>query len=390
MKHQLIAALVLASCASGLQAKDIKIAHIYSRTGQFEAYGTDSHRGLELGLLYATNGTMEVGGNKLILSGKDDQGRPDMAKNLLTAAYQDDKADIAVGAISSAATIAMAPIAEEFKKLLIVDSSVADSITGDKWNRYVFRTARNSTQDAITNALVVDKPGNFIATLAQDYAYGKDGIKAFKENIKNATVVHEEYVPGSTTDFTAAGLRLINALKEKPGKKFVFIYWAGAGNPLKISELELKRYGIEIATGGNTLAALALYKQMPGLEGSIYYYYGIPKNKVNNWLTVEHYKKYKSPPDFFTVCGMAAGIAIVDALKKTKGDTDSEKLIAALEGMSFETPKGTMTLRKEDHQAMMNLYHFKIKVDPALAWAVPELIREIPASEINVPIRNKR
>ncbi len=390
MKHRLIAALTLACCSAALHAKDITVAHVYSRTGPFESYGVDSHRGLELGLQYATDGTMMVNGRKIVLTAKDDQGKPDLGRSLLASSYQDDKADIAVGAISSAVTLAMMPIAEEHKKLLIVDSSVADSITGEKWNRYVFRTARNSTQDALTNAVVIDKPNTYIATLAQDYAFGRDGIKAFRQAIKKGQIVHEEYLPANTSDFTAGAVRIIEALKDKPGKKVVFIYWAGAGNPLKINDLDLKRYGIEIATGGNTLPALAGYKQLPGLEGSIYYYYGIPKNKSNAWLMTEHYKRYKSPPDFFTVCGMAAGIAIVEALKKTGGDTDTEKLISVLEGMSFDTPKGTMTLRKEDHQAMMSLYHFKIKNDPAFTWAVPELVREIKPEEINVPIRNKR
>jgi hypothetical protein len=53
------------------------------------------------------------------------------------------------------------------------------------------------------------------------------------------------------------------------------------------------------------------------------------------------------------------------------------KLIKTMEGMSFDTPKGKMTFRKEDHQAMQSMYHFKIKVDPAFAWGVPELVREI-------------
>jgi hypothetical protein len=48
-----------------------------------------------------------------------------------------------------------------------------------------------------------------------------------------------------------------------------------------------------------------------------------------------------------------------------------------MEGMSFDTPKGKMTFRKEDHQAMQSMYHFKIKADPAFAWGVPELVREI-------------
>ena len=76
---------------------------------------------------------------------------------------------------------------------------------------------------------------------------------------------------------------------------------------------------------------------------------------------------------------------MVEALKKTSGDTNTDKLIATMEGMSFETPKGKMTFRKEDHQAMQDMYHFKIKVDPAFAWGVPELVREIKAEEMDDP-----
>ncbi len=169
----------------------------------------------------------------------------------------------------------------------------------------------------------------------------------------------------------------------------VWIVWAG-GNPFKIADQDLKRYGIEIATGGNILPAMVAFKQFPGMEGGLYYYFGIPKNKVNEWLVARHYSQFKAPPDFFTAGGMAAGIAVVEALKKTGADTNTNKLIAAMEGMSFDTPKGKMTFRKEDHQAMQDMYHFKIKVDPAFAWGVPELVREIKASEMDVPVRNKR
>ena len=83
-------------------------------------------------------------------------------------------------------------------------------------------------------------------------------------------------------------------------------------------------------------------------------------------------------------------MAVETALKKTGGDTNTNKLITAMEGMSFDPPKGKMTFRKEDHQAMQSMYHFKIKVDPAFAWGVPELVREIKPEEMDVPIRNKR
>jgi len=382
-----VSAAVLPAMA---QAKDIVVAHIYSKTGPLEAYGKQTQTGLMMGLDYATGGTMTVNGRKIVVIEKDDQGKPDLGKSLLATAYSDDKADLAVGPTSSGVALALLPVAEEYKKILLVEPAVADSITGDKWNKYIFRTGRNSSQDAISNAVALDKPGVTIATLAQDYAFGRDGVKAFKEALKTAKVAHEEYLPTNTTDFTAGAQRLIDALKDKPGRKVIWIVWAGAGNPFKIADLDLKRYGIEVATGGNILPAMASFKNFPGMEGATYYYFGIPKNPVNEAMVAAHYKQFKAPPDFFTAGGFSAGMAIVTALKKTGGETGTNKLISTMEGMSFDTPKGTMTFRKEDHQAMQSMYHFKIKVDPAFAWGVPELVHEITPAEMQIPIRNQR
>ncbi|HVQ03322.1 MAG TPA: substrate-binding domain-containing protein [Burkholderiaceae bacterium] len=386
----LLAAASMLPIAAHAQGKEVRIAHIYSKTGPLEAYGKQTATGFTMGLEYATGGTMTVAGKKLVVIEKDDQGKPDLGKNLLAQAYGDDKADLAVGPTSSGVALAMLPVAEEYKKVLLVEPAVADSITGDKWNKYIFRTGRNSSQDAISNAVALDKAGVSIATLAQDYAFGRDGVKAFKESIKTAKIVHEEYLPTTTTDFTAGAQRLIDKLKDQPGRKVIWIIWAGAGNPFKIADLDLKRYNIEIATGGNILPAMTAYKQFPGMEGATYYYFAIPKNPVNEWLVANHYKQFKAPPDFFTAGGMTAAIAVVEALKKTQGVTEANKLIGAMEGMSFETPKGKMTFRKDDHQAMQSMYHFKIKVDPAFAWGVPELVSEIKPEQMNVPIRNKR
>ncbi len=383
-------ACALASPLALAQSKEIRIAHIYSKTGPLEAYGKQTATGFMMGLDYATQGSMMVAGKKLVVIEKDDQGKPDLGKSLLAAAYSDDKADLAVGPTSSGVALALLPVAEEYKKILLVEPAVADSITGEKWNKYIFRTGRNSSQDAISNAVALDKPGTVIATLAQDYAFGRDGVKAFKDAIKKAKLVHEEYLPAATTDFTAGAQRLIDKLKDQPGRKVIFIIWAGAGNPFKIVDLDLKRYGIEIATGGNILPAMTAYKQFPGMEGAAYYYFGIPKNPVNEAMVARHYSQFKTPPDFFTAGGFSAAMAVVTALTNSKGDASANTLIKTMEGMSFETPKGKMTFRKDDHQALQSMYHFKIKVDPAFAWGVPELVHEIKAEEMQIPIRNKR
>ncbi|MDM0112586.1 substrate-binding domain-containing protein [Variovorax sp. J22R133] len=374
------------------QSNEIRVAHVYGKTGPLEAYGKQTQTGLMMGLDYATGGTMMVNGKKIVLIEKDDQGKPDLGKSLLAAAYADDKADIAIGTTGSGVALAMLPVAEEYKKILIVEPAVADSITGDKWNKYIFRTGRNSSQDAISNAVASDASDISMAMLAQDYAFGRDGVKAFKDALKKTKIVHEEYLPPATTDFTAGIQRMVDALKDKPGRKVIAVVWAGATTPFNaLADADLKkRFGIDVGTGGNILPAMTAYKRFPGMEGATYYYFGIPKNPVNEALVSMHYKQFKAPPDFFTAGGFSAAMALVTALKKTNGDVNTNKLITAMEGMSFDTPKGKMTFRKEDHQAMQSMYHFKIKVDPAFAWGVPELVHEIKPEEMNIPIKNKR
>jgi len=383
-------AATLAAPAFG-QTGEIRIAHVYSKTGPLEAYGKQTQTGLMMGLDYATGGTMTVNGKKLVVIEKDDQGKPELGKSLLAAAYSDDKADIAVGPTSSGVALALLPVAEEYKKILLVEPAVADSITGDKWNKYIFRTGRNSSQDAISNAVAIDREGATIATLAQDNAFGRDGVKAFKDAVKKAKVGHEEYLPAATTDFTAGAQRLIDKLKDQPGRKIIWIVWAGAGNPFKIADLDLKRYGIEIATGGNILPAMVAYNQFPGMEGATYYYFGFSRNQANLWLVTNHYIKHKSPPDFFTAGGFSSAMALVTALKSTGGDTTTQRLIKTMEGMSFDTPKGTMTFRPEDHQALQSMYHFRVAPGARHGtMADLYLVREIKPYEMDLPIRNRR
>ena len=366
-----------------------KIALVHGLSGSpLEVYSKQTSTGFQLGLEYATKGTMEIKGKKIELIEKDTQFKPDIARAALAEAYGDDEALIAVGGTSSGVTTAMLPVAEEYEKILLVEPAVADSLTGPDSNRYVFKTSRNSSMDMQAQALALAPDQNLhVATLAQDYAFGRDGIAAFKKALdgSGATVEAEEYVPQQTTDFTATIERLFNALKDKEGRKVIVIYVAGIDAMTPLAAADPGRYGIELSTGGNILPAMASYKKVPGMEGAIYYYYESPKNEINDWLVAEHEKRFGSPPDFFTAGGMAAALAIVKALE-TADEWDTETLISTMEGMSWETPKGTMTFRPEDHQALQSMYHFKIKVEDGVDWAVPELVREIKPDEMDIPV----
>ncbi|WP_420808783.1 substrate-binding domain-containing protein [Bacillus salacetis] len=366
----------------------VKVGVLASLTGALESYGDQTKKGFELGIDYATDGTGEVAGKKIEIIYEDTETDPKVARQKALKLLEEDKVDFLVGSSSSGDTLAVTPLAEEYEKIMVVEPAVADSITGSEFNKYIFRTARNSSQDAVAGAAAIAKEGVKIVTLAPDNSFGRDGVEAFATAAKDlgADIVHEEYADPAATDFTANIQKVINS---KPD--YLFVIWAGANSPWnQIADMKVQDQGIKISTGAPDIAALATMKPLVGMEGFTVYYHDLPDNEVNDWLVEEHKKRFDGAvPDLFTPGGMSAAISIVEALKKTEGDADSAKLIDTMEGMSFETPKGTMTFRPEDHQAMQSLYAITLEEKDGVDYPVPVLKRELTPEETEPPILNQ-
>lgn len=394
MKKLLLTMTLAVAAHAAAHADTLKIALIQDSTGNavLESYATQVHRGFDLGLAWVTKGTNAVNGRQIEVLKKDTNVKPDRARALLAEAYQQG-AVLAVGSTSSGITKAMLPIAAENEKILIVSPAAADSITGEDWNKYIFKSSRNSSHDMQTQAIAMRLDKNTaVGVIGEDYAFVRDGVAALKlATVKSGSnVVAEEYVQANATDLTPALERLAQKMSSHKGRKILFAYFGFLPNYMgKIANWGPQRHGIEVSAITVTLSSLETYKAVPGMEGAAFYYYGIPKNPINDWLVTEHQKRYNEPPDFFTVEGFTAAVAAVTALEKAKS-TKTDDLIRVMEGMQFDTPRGKISFRKEDHQAMVPMYHIKIAVKPGVQWAVPELIREIPASEFDIPIRNKR
>lgn len=386
-------ALMAAPQLAEAQTRDVKICLIAGKTGPLEAYARQTEVGFMMGLEYLTRGTNTVAGMRIQVIVKDDQLRPDRGKALLEECYNDDGAALAVGTTGSPVALAMLPVAEEAKKILIVEPAVADSITGARWNRYIFRTGRSSYQDALAAAASVPENEDVsIGMLGLDTAFGRDGVAAYKAALAairpRARIVAEEYAAGNTADFAPFAERLFASLRDRPGKRIIGFIWAGAHPMAKFVDMRPERFNIALAPGGNILPAMNAWKAFAGTEGGIYYYYDFPRNAQNDWLKAEYQKRHNAPPDFFVAGGFAAAAAVVAGLERA-GSADTEKLIAAMAGMTFETPKGPMTFRAEDHQALQEMYHFRIKPN-ARDNDLLELVRTIPASEMPLPITNRR
>jgi branched-chain amino acid transport system substrate-binding protein len=368
----------------------IKIAIVTSRSGAFEAWGTNEVRGLQLGIAYATGGTNEVNGHKIELKEFDDQGKPDIGKAMAEQAITDWKADIIQGTVSSTIATAILPVINQYQKIFLAEPAAADSLTGADFTKYLFRTGSNTSQDALAGAVGATKLGKKIMQLAQDNTFGKSSAGAWEAIEKaNGATVENLFVPQDANDFTTYFQQI---LAKKPD--VLVVHWAGANGAKLFQQAgEQGIYQKVKVTGG--IADFASMKTMgakaAGMTGMVKYFHTLPKNAVNDYLVKTHKEKFNGDlPDLFTGGGMAAGIAIVEGLKKTGGDPAADKLIAALEGMKFQGPKGEYEFRKEDHQALQTMYIVELAMNPGFDFPTPKLIQELKPSETAPAITAKK
>jgi ABC-type branched-subunit amino acid transport system ATPase component/ABC-type branched-subunit amino acid transport system substrate-binding protein len=366
----------------------IRIGVLTTKIGPLDYYGTMQVRGLELGIEYATGGSRQVAGLHIELLIEDDAGDPATAGRKARELIEQQGAHILQGCVSSAATIIVAGIAEEYQRLLLVDPAAADSITGENWNRYVFRTAASVWQDAAAGGRYsVENLGRTFCFLAPDYVFGQQSSAAWRNVIEShgGETLASLFIPPDTTDFGSHLQKILDT-----GADVLVQSWAGAGYRELFGQMrEMGVFDRMKVTGGlgDREARHALGLDAAGMVGICKYSYILPSNPVNDWLTQKHLERHGEPPDLFTGSGFAAGIALVEALKRTEGSPDADALIPAMEGLRFEGPKGTYTFRREDHQALQPMYVVEMVPHAEKPWAIPRLIHETAPEETAPPLK---
>lgn len=372
-----------------LGPQPIKIGVLTTKSGPLDYYGTMQVRGLELGIEYATQGARTVAGRPIELLVEDDAGDPTTGGRKARELIEQQGAHILQGCVSSATTMVVAGIAEEYERILLVEPAAADSITGEHLNRYVFRTAASVGQDAEAGGrYAVENLGKTYSYLAPDYVFGRQSSDAWQRVIEShgGETLADILAPPDTTDFAPYIQKVLDS-----GAEVLVQSWAGAGHRELFSQLrDLGVFDRMKVTGGlgDREARHALGLDAIGMVGICKYSHILPDNPINDWLTEKHLERHGKAPDLFTGGGFAAGVALVEALRKTNGSPDAEALIPILEGMTFEGPKGTYTFRPKDHQALQPMYIVEMveDPDPDHPWAIPRLIREATPEDTAPPV----
>ena len=376
------AALVMAACApqaaetgggeSGDGPAEIRAGVITSETGPLAGYGEQYLQAFKAGLDYATDGTGEVDGTKIVIEYRDDAGDPDTA---VTAAKElmGDGVNILLGSASSGVALAVAEQAAQNKVLFI--SGPAAAITGI--NEYTFRSGRQSAQDVATaGSFLDDLDGKKIVVFAQNNAFGQGNVAAVEAILgAQGATVEPILVAEDVTEFTPFAQQVVSASPD-----LVFVAWAGATSGAMWQAMSQQGVldEVPVVTGLCDEATFGAYGEASEKINFLNHYFaGAPDNDVNTAM-VEALDAEGATPDLFSPDGFNAAIMLVQAVKEGKGDVDA--MIAALEGFEFEGPKGTTTVRADDHALIQDMY--QVKLVAADGAFVPELVTTVPGADV--------
>jgi branched-chain amino acid transport system substrate-binding protein len=385
----LAAVLLLAGCSkagtagsapSGDKNAAVAVGLVYSRSGPLAAYGKQYLEGFTAGLAYATRGTGTVGGHRIEVTEQDDAGDP--AKAVAAAKSLIGKgAKIIAGTTDSGVALQLAPLAAQNRILYIPGPAATDALTG--LNAYTFRSGRQSYQDILTaGSLLGDSKGKKVTVLTQNSAFGQANVAAVKSVLGGqGATVDSVLAPPSAGDLTPFAQQVRS---KKPD--LVFVAWAGASAPALWTALD--QQGVVASTKVVTgLAGTASYPLF-GAAGSkisflAHYFPGAAHNPVETAM-VDGITKAGGTPDLFSPDGFTAAQMIAHAVE-AGGATDPTAMAHALEGWSFQGPKGDEQIRAADHALLQPM--FTARLTGAGAAARPELLARLPKESVTPPQR---
>jgi branched-chain amino acid transport system substrate-binding protein len=334
-----------ASGGSGTSAP-LDVGIVYSQSGPLASYGKQYAEGFKAGLAYATDGSNKVGDRTLNVTYADDAGDPvkavSAAKDLIGKGYK-----VIAGSTASGVALQVAPLAADNKVLFVSGPAATDGITGV--NRYTFRSGRQSYQDVQTAKSYLGS-GRKVLVFAPDSAFGKSNVDAVKAVLGDAgATVTNIAVPAGATDFTPFAGQIKAAAPD-----LVFVAWAGSTASAMWQALDQQGVlaSTQVVTGLDIRASWPTFGAAGGkLKLIAHYFDGATENPAEQALG-------QAVPggkiDLFHPDGFVAAQMIVHALRS--GGDDVEKMIGALEGHTFDSVKGKITVRAEDHALLQPMF----------------------------------
>jgi branched-chain amino acid transport system substrate-binding protein len=360
------AAIMVTAAAGPVRAEDsVKIGLILPMTGGQASTGKQIDNAIKL---YMKQHGDTVAGKKVEIILKDDGAVPDKTKTAAQELIVNDKVNFIAGFGVTPAALAAAPLATQAKVPEVVMAAGTSIIT--EKSPYIVRTSFTLAQSStIIGDWAVKNGIKKVATLTSDYAPGNDALNFFKEHFTagGGQIVEEVKVPLANPDFAPFLQRMKDS---KPDAMFVFVPAGQGGNFMKqYAERGLDKAGIKVIGPGDVMDDDLLNGMGDAALGTVtaHLYSAAHPSKMNKDFVAAYKKDFGNRPGFMAVGGYDGIHLIYEALKKTNGNVDGDKLIEAMKGMKWESPRGPISIDPETRDIVQNIYIRKVeKVDGEL------------------------
>ncbi len=364
-----LAGIALAAFGFGsANAQDtVKVGIINSYSGQFADTGAQIDNGIKL---YVKQHGDTVAGKKIELIRKDTGGiAPDIAKRLAQELIVRDHADILAGFALTPNALAAADVSAEAKKFMVVMNAATAIITTK--SPYIARVSSTTPQLNYTLGAWAAKNGiKKIYTMVSDYGPGIDAETWFQTGFKEGggEIVGSVRFPVANPDFSA----FIQRAKDM-NPDAIYIWIPGGAQPAAVGKALAER-GVDLSKtkvlGQDALGDESALKSMGdvalGLITVADYDY-THNSPLNHEFVKAFNDEFHRNPDFFAVGGYDGMNLIYEALKKTGGKADGDSLISAAKGMSWESPRGPISIDPETRDIIQTVYIRRVeKIDGAL------------------------
>ncbi|MCP3022148.1 ABC transporter substrate-binding protein [Cupriavidus basilensis] len=355
----LAACSVLAVAPTLAHAADpVRIGLIAPFSGSFADYGKQMEGGIKA--FQRLNGDT-VAGRKVQIISKDTTGpAPDVAKRLAQELVVRDKVDVLAGFGLTPEALAVAPIAEQARKPMVIFNAASSSITTK--SAYITRVSMTLPQISAPMATwAIKNKVRKVVTLVADYAPGIDAETAFKTNFigGGGQVVESIRVPLRNPEFAPFIQRIKDA---KPEAVFLFLPAGEQGVAFMkgFRERGLAEAGVRVIATGDLTDDHVLPAMGDATLGVITsFHYSMAHDSPENKAFLKAFAEANpgaGRPNFMAVAAYDGMRAIYDALKKTGGATDGDKFVAALKGMKIASPRGPIMIDPDTRDVVQTVY----------------------------------
>jgi len=347
---------LLSACGPAAPAGPVKIGVLLPYSAVYAELGNSIEKGMRM---YLEEKNSEAGGRKIELITEDEGATPDEATPKAKKLVEQDEVDLVTGIVSSGVLGALRDYFDQNKKLLICSNAGANQLSRQAKTPYIWRTSFTNWQpNWPVGPWAAENVGKRVFVSVPDYAAGHNMRDAFLNSFQAAG---GEAVGLQLTPFPNIGdpapyiTEIANAEAD-----FLYCFYSG-GQAVTF----LKAYGDFGLAGQLPLLSAGFMVEEDVLPAHGDYALGVRSglhwalyldNPENKTFSPTYQAKYDRTPDVFAVQGYDTGRVIVEMLNQTQGDTNVDKMIDVLGGISFASPRGPFTLDTATQNPKHHIY----------------------------------